>query len=330
MRVTTVGYEELTSLSLSYPPAAREDLMDLANGYQRRSEGGILELAAMAADLSTHDIINLDLEPEPDPQVLEALERLYHPNPIPEDLGERSGESLGGLVSAVKGIYFEVLVRDRLNAGETVGELRLEPGQMARLAVKSNEPGWDLEIIDRNGEVEQLQLKAHEAMGGICKALQEHDFRVVVAEHIDSTPDEIIGTDVSLKDLTEHTKEQLSEFAEGTVENAVDVAAEAVETAWDIIPLGSGLLIGVTEGRRYLMGRATLQESIKSGGRRAARSTAYHALGAALSATGLGLAAMPVVMGLRAAETRITGQVNLADGLTARTAELNQLPGLDR
>ena len=243
-----MGYEELTSLSLSYPPAAREDLMDLANGYQRRSEGGILELAAMAADLSTHDIINLDLEPEPDPQVLEALERLYHPNPIPEDLGERSGESLGGLVSAVKGIYFEVLVRDRLNAGETVGELRLEPGQMARLAVKSNEPGWDLEIIDRNGEVEQLQLKAHEAMGGICKALQEHDFRVVVAEHIDSTPDEIIGTDVSLKDLTEHTKEQLSEFAEGTVENAVDVAAEAVETAWDIIPLGSGLLIGVTEG----------------------------------------------------------------------------------
>ncbi len=328
MRVTTVGYEELTSLSLSYPPAAQEDLINLANGYQRRSEGEILELAAMAADLSTHDIINLDLEPEPDRQVLEAFRRQY-PNVELESLVGRSDESIKGFVKGVKGKYFEVLVRDRLNAGETVGELRLEPGQMARLAVKSNEPGWDLEIIDRNGEVEQLQLKAHEAMGGICKALQEHDFRVVVPEHIDSTPDEIIGTDVSLKDLTEHTKEQLSEFAEGTVENAVDVAAEAVETAWDIIPLGSGLLIGVTEGRRYLMGRATLQESIESGGRRAARSTAYHALGAALSATGLGLAAIPVVMGLRAAETRIIGQVNLADGLTARTAELNQLPGLD-
>ena len=332
MRVTTVGYEELTSLSLSYPPAAQEDLINLANGYQRRSEGEILELAAMAADLSTERIVNWGLEPEPDPQVLEALERHYDPNPIPEDLGERSGESLGGLVGAVKGIYFEVLVRDRLIDKETVGELSLEPGQVAQLGA-TDEIGWDLEIIDRNtGEtVEQLQFKAHKYMGGIYKALKEHDFRVVVAEaeDIDSTPDEIIGTNVSLKDLTEYTKEQLSEFAEGTVENAVDVAAEAVETAWDIIPLGSGLLIGVTEGRRYLMGRATLQESIKSGGRRAARSTAYHALGAALSATGLGLAAIPVVMGLRAAETRIIGQVNLADGLTARTAELNQLPGLD-
>ena len=329
MRVTTVGYEELTSLSLSYPQAAREDLMDLANGYQRRSEGEILELVAMAADLSTHDIINLELEPEPDRQVLEAFRRFT--NQEVETLVGRSNEEIGEIVDEVKGIYFEVLVRDRLNSGETLGELRLEPGQFARLAGSTAQKGWDLEIIDRNGEsLEQIQLKATESMSHVKEALEIYkNFRVAVPGHIDSTPDEIIGTDVSLEQITEHTEEQLSELAEGTVENAVDIAAEAVETAWDIIPLGSGLLIGVTEGRRYLMGRATLQESIKSGGRRAARSTAYHALGATLSATGLGLAAMPVVMGLRVAETRITGQVNLADGLTARTAELNQLPGLD-
>ena len=60
-------------------------------------------------------------------------------------------------------------MRDRLNAGETVGELQLEAGQVARLALKSNEPGWDLEVVDRNGEMlEQLQLKAVKDMGEIA------------------------------------------------------------------------------------------------------------------------------------------------------------------
>ena len=76
------------------------------------------------------------------------------------------------------------------------------------------------------------------------------------------------------------------------------------------------------------MGRATLQESLDAGTNRLGRATAYSALGAALSATGLGLAAMPVVMGARVAESRITGQIDLADSLAARTSELNQLPAL--
>ena len=323
-----MGYEEITSLAESYPAAAREDLMALSTGYQRRNEGEILELAAMAVDLSARDILSLFREPDPDGQVIEALERHYR-QPLSECLQrveELDDPGKDRLVDAVKGIYFEVLVRDRLNAGETVGELQLEAGQVARLALKSNELGWDLEVVDRNGEmVERLQLKAHQNMSGIYQALNEHDFRVVVPDHIDSTSEEIIGTDVSLEQIREDTNEQLSEFSEGAIKNAVDVAAETVEPAWDIIPLGSALVIGVTEGRRYLMGRATLQESMKGVGRRSARAITYHTVGAALSATGLGIVSIPIVMGARVAESRITGAVDLAENLVARTDDLNIL-----
>ena len=323
-----MGYEELTNLAEYYPAVAREDLMALSTGYQRRNEGEILELAALAVDLSVPHFLNLFREADPDRQVIEALERHYR-QPLSECLQrveELDDPGMKNLVDAVKGIYFEVLVRDRLNDGQTVGELQLEAGQVARLALKSNESGWDLGVVDRNGEmVERLQLKAHQNMSGIYQALNEHDFRVVVPDHIDSTSEEIIGTDVSLEQIRDDTKEQLSEFSEGGIKNAVDVAAETVEPAWDIIPLGSALVIGVTEGRRYLMGRATLQESMKGVGRRSARAITYHTVGAALSATGLGIVSIPIVMGARVAESRITGAVDLAENLVARTDDLNIL-----
>ena len=320
-----MGYEELTNLAEYYPAAAREDLMALSTGYQRRHEVEILELAALAVDLSVPHFLNLFSEPEPDLQVMEAF-RLQYPNVEMDSLAGRDDESIEGFVNGVKGKYFEVLVRDRLNAGETVGELQLETGQVARLALKSNEPGWDLEVVDRNGEMlEQLQLKAVKDMGEISKALRAHDFRVVAPDHIDSTSEEIIGTDVPLEQITEDTNEQLYEFSEGAIKNAVEVAAETVEPAWDIIPLGSALVIGVTEGRRYLMGRATLQESMRSVGRRSARAITYHTVGAALSATGLGIVSIPLVMGARVAESRITGAVDLAENLVARTDDLNIL-----
>ena len=320
-----MGYEELTSLAEYYPAAAREDLMALSAGYQRRNEGEILELAALAVDLSARDILSLFSGPGPDPQVMEAF-RLQYPNVELDSLAGRDDESIEGFVNGVKGKYFEVLVRDRLNAGETVGELQLEAGQVARLALKSNEPGWDLEVVDRNGEaLEQLQLKAVKDMGEISKALRAHDFRVLAPDHINSSSEEIIGTDVSLEQITEDTGDQLSEFSESGIRNAVDIAAETVEPAWDFIPLGSALVIGVTEGRRYLMARETLHESMQGVGRRSARAITYHTVGAALGAAGLGIVSIPIVMGARVAESRITGAVDLADNLVARTADLTVL-----
>jgi len=318
-----VTHDELAAVSAEYPPRQREELLALAEQYRRRNEREVLGLAAISADITADDITNLGLEPEKNPQLLAAFER-GHPRVDPATLADRSAEQIQGYVNNTKGVYFEMLVAKRLNDGETVGELQLEPGQVARLADSPNQSGWDLEIVDRNGEsVEQIQLKATESMSYVKDALERYtDIRVAVPEEVDSESTDIIGTGISNSMLEETTEEQIAELSENDISNALDIAAEF---AVDVIPVTSALIIGVTEGRHYLMGRATLRDTMRSGGKRMGRASAYSAIGSALSATGLGLAAIPVVMGMRVGEARVAARINLGDNLQGQTAELNEL-----
>ena len=52
------------------------------------------------------------------------------------------------------------------------------------------------------------------------------------------------------------------------------------------------------------------------------RASVYNAIGVALAPTGV---AVPVVMGLRTVEGRVTGRVALGDQLESRTLELGRL-----
>ena len=319
-----MAYSELAALADRYPQQDRAAVLALAERYRRRNEREILELAAIAADVSLDDVTTLSLEPDANPQLVQAFESQY-PNVDPESLVGRSSEELDGFVNGVKGKYFEVLVRDKLNSGETLGELKLGPGQEAVLAQSPTQRGWDLEIIDHHGEtVEQIQLKATESMSYVRDALEKYpDFRVAVPEELDSTSYEILGTGISESELEEATEEHIAELSEGVIANAFQTTAEF---GVDVIPLGSMLFIGIIEGRRYLMGAATLRESMRRGGKRLGRTSAYSGIGTVLAATGLGLAAIPVVMGLRVAENRVAAQINLGDNLASRTAELGRLP----
>ena len=316
-------HDELAALSAEYPLGERGELFALAEQYRLRNEREALEIAGIAADVGADDLTNLGLEPESNPQLLEAL-RLQYPNVDPASLVGRSPEQIEGFVNGVKGKYFEVMVRDRLNAGETVGELQLEPGQVAWLADSPTQKGWDLKIVDQNGEtVEQIQLKATESMSYVKDALERYpEIRVAVPEEVDSEPIGIIGTNISNSMLEATTEEQIAELSENDISNALDIAAEF---AIDVIPITSALIIGVTEGRQYLMGRAALRDTMRSGGKRLGRASAYSAIGSTLSATGLGLAAIPVVMGMRVAESRVTARINLGDNLRSRTSELKEL-----
>ena len=318
-----MSFSELASILDGYSPRQRAELLALGEQYQRRNDREILEMAGASADIAADDLINLGLEPDSNPQLLEAF-RLQYPNVDPASLAGRNPEELEGFVNGVKGKYFEVLVAERLNVGDTVGELQLEPGQVARLAESPTQQGWDLEIVDQNGEtVEQIQLKATEDLYYVKDALEKYpDVRVAVPEELDSESADLIGTDISHTMLEETTEEQLRELSEDAISNAVDIAAEL---ALDIIPVTSALIIGVTEGRHYLMGRATLRDTMRSGGKRMGRASAYSAIGSALSATGLGLAAIPVVMGMRVGEARVTARINLGGNLQSRTAELDRL-----
>ena len=315
-----MGYEELRVFSESYPAQERGELFELAQKYRSRDEREVMEVAAIAADVSLDRVVNLGLEPQANPLFREAFNRQY-PNVDIETLVGASDERLRGLANGVKGKHFEMLVRDRLNAGERLGELQLQPGQTARLAESSTQPGWDLRIENEDGTIDEfLQLKATDSMSYVKKALVEHpDIRVVVPSEVDEQSDDILGTDISNEQLDNITQAQIGEMGESALE---DLSDKAVEAAFDSIPFVSMVATGVIEGSSVLTGRSTLRESFRRGAKRMGRAGVYSAIGAALAPTGVGV---PVVMGIRTIEGRISKRIALAGHLESRTLELERL-----
>ena len=317
-------YEEIEALAASYPPQPRGALLEFALERRERQESEVLELAALASELSTDSIVNLGLEPDLNPDILRAFE-LQYPNVDLASLQGRSEDALQAFVNGVKGKYFEVLVEKRLNAGETLGELKLLPGQVASLADSPNQPGWDLKITGDGGEVfERIQLKATEDMGYIKKALEEYpDFRVAVTADIDGIADEIIQTDITNESLEKLAEGQIEELGERALANIIDKSAEF---ALDMVPILPAFMITVTEGRAVLTGSATLEMSLQRGAKRLGRATAYNALHMGLSAT-IGPAATPTVMAVRIAERRFGHQMAMGDFLRSKTEEVVALTG---
>ena len=319
-----MSYEEIERIAASYPPQPREALLEFALERRKQQENEVLALAALASELSMDSIINLGWEPDADPQVLQAFKQQY-PNVDLESLQGRSEDALQGFANGVKGKYFEVLVKDRLNARETVGELKLLPGQEASLAGSPTQTGWDMEI--RNADtslVEQIQLKATARMGRIKDALEKYpDIRIAVPAEIDGMADEILQTDITNESLEKLTKSQVEELGESGLENLLDQSAEF---AFDMVPVLPSILITITEGRAVLSGSATLQMSLQRGAKRLGRATAYQALGLGLS-TVIGPASIPTVLAVRIAEKRFGHQMAMGDFLKARTEDVKAFTG---
>ena len=315
-----MGYEQLTALAESYPPQKRESLHELAQEYRNRSEREILDIAALATDVSLDRITNLGLEPDADPQFLQAF-RLQYPNVSLESLEGSSEERLSGLANGVKGKYYEVLVRDRLNAGERLGELQLESGQVSKLAESPTQAGWDLRIENADGSVaEEIQLKATESMSYIKDALERYpNIRVAAPSEINDTAEEVLGTGISNQQLENVTQEQLGELSEGMAQDLLDTGAEM---ALDSIPFVSLAMTGVIEGKNLLVGRSTFRESLRNGAKRIGKASVYDTIGTLLGSTGVGI---PAVVGLRMTEKRVSGRIALGDHLESKTAELRRL-----
>ena len=316
--------DEFSELAESYPHHDKKSLFDLAQAYRTRGEREVLEVAAIAADIALDDVLDLGRKLDVDPLLREAFYRQY-PNVDLESLAGASDERLDGLANGVKGKYFEMLVCDRLNAGERLGELRLDPDQTAHLAESSKQPGWDLRIENEDGSLDELlQLKATESMGYVKEALVEYpDIRVVVPSEVDAGADYVLGTDISNEQLDDFVEAQIGELADSAGDELLDQAAE---TAFDAIPFASMIVTGVIEGGRYLTGRSTLRQAFRRGARRVGRAGVYNALGVILGPTGVGV---PVVMGMRFAEGRLTGRINLAEHLESRTLEIRRLSASD-
>ena len=318
-----MAYDKLKRLAETYPTQDRNVLSKLSERYRRQQEREVLELAAIATDVSIDDVTELGLEPEANPQLQEAIDRL---NVNLVDFRNASQAAQEGYVNSVKGKYFEVLTRDKLNDRDSVGGIQLEPGQTARLAKDVNQPGWDLRIEDGNGEVvEDLQLKATDSMSYVKEALEKYpDIRVVVPDELDeqaSLRENVIASSISNEHLGQETKAQLGELSERSME---DLADKSAEFGLDAIPLASAVVIAATEGGMVLFGRSTLGDAMKRGRGKLARAGVYSTIGTTLAATPIGIVAVPTTVALRITEGRIRNIAAVGDHMEEKTREIRR------
>lgn len=265
------GYER------AYGKATSDDLRALAAGYLKKRSESLLDAAMLGLafdSLFSAPTIDLSLVT---PEMYKAWELAY-PNVPLESLAGRSLEELGGAINGWKGKLFEVEVERRLEAGEWVGDLHLEQGQRVEIADKVNQPGWDIQILDENGRVEDLlQLKATDSVSYVKAALDRYPDTPIIATS--EVADRLAGNhsvasaDISNSDLT------------GQV---TDPLANAATEHADIVLAGMAPLtvIVATETWKVLTARASIDQALASGGGRAAKGAVAAGFGAVATLIG--------------------------------------------
>ena len=323
-----MAFDEIVELASGYTYAGRGTLLAIGHRYRRRHEREALELAAIAADVAIDDLTTLSLEPDENPLLREAFEEQYR-NQNVDELAGRGAEELEGLTNGLKGKYFEILVRERLNSGDSVGGIVLGEGEEALLAEAANQPGWDIQIVDRFGEqVDILQTKATDSMSYVKTHLDRYpDIKVVVPEELGLSAAETqeVFSSVGLSDaeMTAEVYAQLQEWGETALSSAIHHGAEYVFDAVPVVSIGITMLI---EGQRVLTGRSTVSEALRSGGKRVAEASIWTSAGAALTAAGVGEPiSAAAVAGARAYAGRVNRYGHLADTLESNTAEIKRL-----
>lgn len=283
--------EALNALSVHYAErhgrASLDDLRSLAGRYIRARSLSILDAAAIG--LAFDAIFS---EPSIDitkitPQMASAWEQAYPHVPI-ESLAGRSAEELAGAINGWKGKLFEVEVAERLNNGEWVGDLRLEPGQKVEPATSPTQPGWDLQIINDDGSpVDMLQLKATESVSYVHQALARYpDTPILTTEEVASQIGDhamIFDSGISNDELTGSIKEHL---ADATPDAAVDVLSGTLPVS----------VILATEAYKVLNGQKSTAEALNSGTDRLTKAAIAGGVGTAVSLVATPLAGVVASM----------------------------------
>lgn len=101
-------------------------------------------------------------------------------------------EQLKGLAMGIKGKLFELKYADYLNSGY------LPEGYSAQLARSATNPGWDIAVVDKHGDIcQELQLKATESIQYIREAFARYP-------HIDVVTTEEVYSQLAMQGFSEH------------------------------------------------------------------------------------------------------------------------------
>ncbi len=279
--------EKLLSLRKKYFPDEQntlESLYSIYNKYLKRRRDAILDSLIASANLS----INI-FDSDSDPLALEAI-KMTNPNFDPTAFDNYSDEQLTGIINSAKGKYFELLVAEKLNNGEQVGDLILPDGYHAELAESLTQPGWDLSIVDNSGDIaDHLQLKATESLSYISEALHKYpDIKILTADEVaEKFPDGytmVIDSDIPNRDMVSTVEDSLNSEDPGFIEKFGD----------GFHPLMPLSIIAAMEGYKVFTKKQTTDKAIKNGSERFGRSLFSTTLGSLVFALGGGILSIPV------------------------------------
>ncbi|MHB2156372.1 hypothetical protein ACX8XN_18520 [Calditrichota bacterium GD2] len=296
----------------------RDHLKRVYLKYLKQKEQALLDAVAAATALSSFQFSDgIDYD-QITPQMREAFEAAF-PNMRMEELQDYGAEQLQGVLSAWKGKYFEVLVRDRLNEGEWVGDIRLEAGQQAVLAEELTQTGWDLQIINADGSVaDALQLKATDSLAYAKDALEKYpDFDIVSTDEIAQADlmDRIFPSGIDDASISEQLVEPLENLLGSPFENIVET----------ILPGLPFLIIAVGEGRHVMVGRKSFSMAMQDGAIRSFKTVTAMGAGYLVYLLDGGLLSIPTAFLVRLGLDRLLIQQKTVKRLVQSEKELQPL-----
>ena len=282
------------------------DISNIVLSYIKKYETSLIDSAAIALSLNTvflSDKINYSvITPE-----MEEAYNLAFPNKNISDLGMYNSEQLDGIISSWKGKYFEVIVRDQLNAGEAVGEIILKDGQSAIIAESNTQPGWDLKIINNDGSTDELlQLKATESISYVKSAIEKYpDISVVTTNEIPSDfSEKIFSSDISENEIEGMLKSPVENLFDSDLGNIME----------SVLPGLPFVLIAGREGRYYMMGKKSFDTSLADGIKNTVKFGVSWGVGAlAFLITDLGLISIPTAIITRVGIDKFEKQNEILD-----------------
>jgi hypothetical protein len=185
---------------------ARRSVDEIADRYVARARGiGYVPLVGAATAsglmgvllLARNDAGVIDESKLPG-ELVEAF-KMQYPNVYEAGgLGALTPESAEGYLNGWSGKYTEILARDTLNSGGSIGGVSLSASETAVLATDPTQAQWDM-MIEPTGRL--LQIKSTDSVAYVKETMED----------LDGTGIDVIATD--LPDFTEDSSVELFELA---------------------------------------------------------------------------------------------------------------------
>lgn len=265
--------EQLRTLGQMEMARSEQRMQAIESAQKRRRKDELLDLLVVGG-VTLSQVLR---EPASVPENVQQAFALAYPGlaqteTFSDAVARMSSDELVGLVSGVKGKLFELELVDHLNSGG------LPDGYHAEIAGSATQPGWDIRVLDENGQVsELLQAKATESAQYVQEALQRYP-------DIDVTTTTEVHAQLVALSLAENVHD--SGISEAVLQAKVEAAAQsdAVLDASDLVPSSIGLAVIALSV--FMKKDASLREKGEQFGQRSAKAGVSAGVGkAALVAT---------------------------------------------